>query len=189
VSIGSRRRLGVVVCGAGPAKDVSRLIDAALTRGWAVSVIATPSGLGFLDAAAIEAATGSPVRVDYRAPGTPRNLDQPGIEAFIIAPATFNTINKLAIGVSDTYALGALAEAVGRIPVTIVPFVNTALADRAPFRRSVDLLRNEGVRILFGEDDGWAPHPLGTGGERASDFPWLKALNLTEAALSNEGEA
>jgi hypothetical protein len=152
-------------------------------------VVATPSGLGFLDAAAIEAATGSLVRVEYRAPGTPRNLDQPGIEAFIVAPATFNTINKLAAGVSDTYALGTLAEAIGRIPVTIVPFVNTALADRAPFRRSVDLLRNEGVRILFGEGDGWEPHLPGTGGERASEFPWLAALSLTEAALSDDGRA
>jgi hypothetical protein len=188
MNLGSRR-LGVVVCGAGPATDVGRLIDAAQTRGWAVSVVATPSGLGFFDADAIEAATGSPIRVEHRAPGTPRILDQTGIEAFIVAPATFNTINKLASGVSDTYALGTLAEAIGRMPVTVVPFVNTALAARAPFRRSLDLLRAEGVRILFGDDDGWVPHPLGAGGMRASEFPWLKALDLTEAALPDGGRA
>jgi hypothetical protein len=32
----------------------------------------------------------------------------------------------------------------------VLPLVNTALADRAPFRRSVDSLRTEGVKILLG---------------------------------------
>ena len=32
----------------------------------------------------------------------------------------------------------------------MLPLVNTALAGRAPFRRSVDSLRAEGVKILLG---------------------------------------
>lgn len=179
----SGRRLCLVVCGAGPAADAGRLIDAAQDRGWTVNVVATPAGLGFLDTVAIEAATGGAVRTEYRTPDTPRARELPDFAALVVAPATFNTINKLALGLNDTYALGTLAEAIGRhLPVTLVPFVNTALAARAPFLRSVGQLRSEGVRVL-GVDDQWPPHPPGTGSQRASQFPWLKALELTETAV------
>ena len=52
--------------------------------------------------------------------------------------ATYNTINKWANGISDNFALGILAEAVGlRIPVAVLPFVNSALAShpRLPAQR------------------------------------------------------
>jgi hypothetical protein len=75
-----------------------------------------------------------------------------------VAPATYNTICKWARGISDTYALGVLAETTGlAVPTVVLPFVNTALAARAPFRRSVDELRSEGVVILRGPG-GIQPH-------------------------------
>ena len=65
--------------------------------------------------------------------------------------ARHNTICLWAHGISDTYALGVLAEATGLgVPVVVLPFVNTALASRAPFRRSVESLRAEGVKVLLG---------------------------------------
>jgi hypothetical protein len=98
----------------------------------------------------------------------------------IVAPATYNTISKCALGISDTYALGILAEAVSLpIPVVILPFVNSALADRSPFRRSVDWLRDEGVRILLGPGE-FEPHPPGTGDQHAGEFPWQLALDEAE---------
>lgn len=65
----------------------------------------------------------------------------------VIAPATYNTINKRAAGISDTYALGIAAEAIGLgLNVVVLPFVTSALAHREPFKRSVDGLRSERVR-------------------------------------------
>ena len=58
--------LTVVVSGAGPASDFDALIKQALDRGWTVQVIATPSALAFIDANAIEALTGTPVRARHR---------------------------------------------------------------------------------------------------------------------------
>ena len=52
----------------------------------------------------------------------------------------------------------------------VLPFVNTALAGRAPFRRSVESLRDEGVRILLGPG-GIQPHPPRTGGDRTDSSP------------------
>jgi phosphopantothenoylcysteine synthetase/decarboxylase len=148
-------------------------------RGWTVRAVATPAALDFLDLTAIEGQTGSPVRSRYRQPGEPRS--QPA-DAIIVAPATFNTINKWAQGISDTYALGLLAEGTAlAVPIVVLPFVNTALAGRAPFRRSVEGLRLEGVRVLLGPG-GFEPHPPRAGGEHIDSYPWHVALNEVEQA-------
>ena len=163
----------MIACGAGPASDIGLLIDLAHERGWTVQIIATPSALAFIDVPKLEAQTGRPVRSEYRSPGEPKS---PPADAIIVAPATYNTINKWADGISDTYALGILAEAPGLgIPVVALPFVNSALAARAPFKSSVNALRREGVRILLGPGE-FEPHPPGSGGDKISDFPWQLAI-------------
>jgi phosphopantothenoylcysteine synthetase/decarboxylase len=105
---GGGRVLYVIVCGAVPAAEVGRLIAVAQDRGWTVQIIATPSALAFIDPPKLEVQTGRPVRSEYRTPGEPKS---PPADAIIVAPATYNTINKWATGISDTYALGILAEA------------------------------------------------------------------------------
>ncbi len=174
------RSLTVVVCGAGPAGDVGRFVDIAVEDGWTVQVVATPAALQFLDPPALEVATGTTVRSSYRTPEHPGRV-VPNVDAVVIAPATYNTINKLAAGIADNYALGNVAEAVGRgVPVVVVPFVNAALAARVPFRQALHILRTEGVRVILGPDDGWVPHSPGTGGERQRAFPWAAALRAVE---------
>jgi phosphopantothenoylcysteine synthetase/decarboxylase len=175
--------LSVIVCGAGPASDVGRLVKLAQQHGWSVQLIATPAALAFLDVAALEALAGSAVRSSYRLPGEPRSLKA---DAVIVAPATYNTINKCAQGISDTYALGLLAEAISLpIPVVVLPFLNTALADRRPFQRSVGQLRDEGVHVLLGPGE-IEPHPPGTGGQQLDTFPWQLALDEAERLVEDQ---
>jgi phosphopantothenoylcysteine synthetase/decarboxylase len=165
--------LYVIVCAAGPAPDVGRLVTLAQDAGWTVQIIATPSALDFIDVAGLEKQTSRPVRSRYRKPDEPKS---PRADAIIVAPATYNTINKFAHGIADTYALGLLSEAPGLgIPVVILPFVNTALASRTPFRHSVDRLRAEGVRILLGPGQ-FEPHPPSSGAERVDSYPWSLTL-------------
>jgi phosphopantothenoylcysteine synthetase/decarboxylase len=171
------RLLTVIVCGAGPASEVAQLIKLAQERGWTVQVIATPAALAFIDVPAIEAQTGSPVRSQYRTPGEPRSRPS---DAIIVAPATYNTICKWAQGISDTYALGILAETTGLgVPIVVLPFVNTALAARIPFRRSITELRREGARVLLGPG-GIQPHEPHTGGDLIASYPWHVALSEAE---------
>jgi phosphopantothenoylcysteine synthetase/decarboxylase len=177
------RALTVIACGAGPAARLDVLITQAHERGWTVQAIATPAALDFLDVPAIEQQTGRPVRSKYRKPGEPRSHPA---DAIIVAPATYNTINKWASGISDTYALGILAETAALpIPIAVLPFVNTALATRAPFRHSIDTLRAEGVRILFGPG-AIEPHEPHTGAGLVANFPWHLALDEADRpALPN----
>src|SRR5688572_19014629 len=56
------RFLQIVVCGAGPAGDVTRLISIAQGKGWSAAVIATAAALDFLDAERVEELSGYPIR-------------------------------------------------------------------------------------------------------------------------------
>lgn len=169
---GTGRVLYVIVCAAAPAGDVGRLVHLAQQEGWTVQIVATPSALGFIDVAALERQTGRPVRSRYRSPADPK---PPRADAIIAAPATYNTVNKFAQGIADTYALGLLAEAPGLgIPVVVLPYVHSGLAARAPFRRAVAALRAEGVRVLLGPG-GFEPRPPDAP-EAVAGYPWHLAL-------------
>src|SRR5215472_11386667 len=169
------RQLSVVVCGAAPTANVGVLVRRAQQRSWTVRAVPTPDALSFVDAAALEAMTGNIVEVGYRSPSDVR---PPRPDAVIVAPATFNTVNKAALGITDTHALGVIAEAIGReVPVVMVPWVNAPLAAREPFRRSVAQLRDEGVYVLLREDDS-VPRPFGVDSSDMAVFPWELALDL-----------
>ena len=78
-----------------------------------------------------------------------------------------------------------LAETTGlAVPTIVLPFVNTALAVRAPFRRSVESLRAEGIRILLGPG-GFQPHPPRTGGSLIDSYPWHLGIHEAERALDS----
>jgi len=170
------RQLSVVVCGAAPTANVGELVRLAQQRSWIVRAIPTPDALSFVDAPALESLTGNDVEVGYRSPSDVR---PPRPDAVIVAPATFNTVNKAALGITDTHALGVIAEAIGReVPVVIVPWVNAPLAAREPFRRSVAQLRDEGVHVLLrGEHPA---EPFGAEISEVADFPWEHALDIAE---------
>src|SRR5215510_12310639 len=97
----SARGLSVVVCGAGPAADVPMLVHLAQGAGWAVNLITTPSALWFVDAAALEALTGAPVRSEYRG-GESGPRTSSTVDVVIVALATYDTINKLALASATT---------------------------------------------------------------------------------------
>ncbi len=162
--------LYVVVCGGRPAQDVSGFVQQAQAQGWEVCVVATPSAKKFIDVARLTKITGHVVRYDYKQPEEPDVL--PPAQAMAVAPATFNTVNKWAAGISDTLALGLLNEAIGLgLPIIAVPFPNIALAQHPAFQRSVADLRKFGVRLLFDPDVYPLPTP-NMGPPSAALFPW-----------------
>jgi phosphopantothenoylcysteine synthetase/decarboxylase len=180
---GGRAVLHLVVCAGGAAPEVHLLAAAAVAEGWDVWVVPTPSAVDFVDVDQLAAITGHPARARWRRPGESGSL--PPADAAVVAPATFNTVNKWAAGIADTYALGRLAEATGRrVPVVVMPFVNQALAANTVYGESLARLRRDGVLILDGTADadgirrGVAAHPAGTFDVRT--FPWTDALRALD---------
>lgn len=169
-----RKVLYLIVCGAGPASRIDDMVKLAHADGWQVYCIATQAAVQyFLDVPALEELTGHQVRTTYR---QPEDEPLPRADAIIVAPATYNTINKWAAGISDNYVLNQLAELTGLgAHIIVLPFVNTGLAGNRVFHRSIQQLRDAGVRVLFGPGE-FEPHPPRTGATVLNTYPWHLAL-------------
>ena len=105
-------------------------------QGWEICVIGTPSAAKFLDADQLAELTGHVVRFDYKQPDEPDALPPP--DALVVAPATFNTINNWAQGISDTLALGLLNEAIGLgLPMGALPLAHPGAGAAPGVRPSI----------------------------------------------------
>ncbi|HLZ62139.1 MAG TPA: flavoprotein [Ktedonosporobacter sp.] len=142
--------LYIITCASSSAPLVYKLVLAAQTVGWDVCVILTPRARNFVDVTLLEQLTGHPVRSDYKHPDEPDVL--PRADALIVFPATFNTLNKWALGISDTLAVGLLSEYTGlKLPIVAVPCFKTGggLDTNPAFLRSIKMLRRYGVHVIY----------------------------------------
>ena len=108
-----------------------------------------------------------------RAPRLGRAEFAPRGDAVLVAPATFNTINKVAVGLNDTLALGLINEAIGSqsVPVAFVPWVNPSLSGHPAYHPSLTWLRSAGAHIA----ELAAQDPEGFDAAIASTSDWLVA--------------
>jgi flavoprotein len=147
------RQLTLVVCGAPLAARADEVADAFRT-GWSVSIVVT-------DAAGQWFATSS-------------EHDRPRPDLVVACPLTFNTANKVAAGIMDTSAAGALCDALGaRVPVVAVPMVNNRLWGHPVWPSTLQLLAGAGVRFVdlrTGEVGEPKPVQSGTGPEIVAAF-------------------
>ncbi len=81
-------------------------------------------------------------------------LPRPPEGLLLVAPCSFNSLNKLAHGIADNLALSVAAEAIGRgTPVVVAVAVNTPLWRHPQAGRSVATLREWGVSVIEPEAD------------------------------------
>ena len=156
------RVLYLVISGAPAPEGLPSLVTLLQSAGWRVVVFSTPLGTRFADLDELEQLTGRPVRWEYRMPGTGERTAP--ADAVLACPLTFNSVNKVAHGHTDNFAVGLLCEMVGYgVPVVVVPHCKPQLASHPAFRASLDTLRSMGVQVLF---DPAAPYesrlPSGT---------------------------
>ena len=165
-----------------PVFDVAAVIEQAQARGWDVYLGLTPTAARWLDSRLSELSTltGHPVRSGYKLPGEPDV--GPKADVILFAPATFNSINSWALGLTRDFVVGVVAEGIGKgIPMIAMPCVNAAYVQHRQFERSVAELREMGVEVLYG-DGGFVPNQPGQG--KPKDYPWHLALDAAERAAS-----
>ena len=164
--------LYVIGCAAPPVLGIRALIEAAKARGWDACLVLTPAAARWLEPgiSLLTDLTGHPVRSQYGLPGEPGQL--PRADAMLIAPATGNTINKLAAGISDTLALGLVNEAIAsRLPTAVLASLGHDQAHPA-FPRSAAALRGAGVTLVL--PDRQSSGRTSAGGK--AGFPWHLGL-------------
>lgn len=178
----THRVLYLLGSAAPPVLHVAGVIQQAQAAGWDVCLGLTPTAARWLDEQlpALEELTGHPVRSQYKLPQEPDVW--PPAHAAVLAPATFNTINHWALGITDKFIVGFVAEAIGKgIPLVTMPCVNAAYVQHRQFERSIESLRAMGVRVLYGEG-GFVPNEPGKG--RPDAYPWHLALDAAASAVS-----
>jgi phosphopantothenoylcysteine synthetase/decarboxylase len=99
-----------------------------------------------------------------------------------VAPASANTVAKLALGIADNQALTQVCEAIGTrdLPVVVFPRVNAAHARQPAWDSHIQALRRTGVHLVYG-DDVWPLHePRSAPGRK---LPWSAVLDAVNAAV------
>jgi phosphopantothenoylcysteine decarboxylase len=164
-----------IVCAAPPAGHIQDFIQQAQQHHWKCYVIATPYATRFLDIPLLTTLTGYPVKSDYRYPEEKDSL--PKADAIAVVPATFNTINKWATGITDTLAVGILCETMGYdVPIVAVPYLKQQLAKHPAFSKNLDLLKECGVHILYDPERYPSPQIV----------PWSIILNTLNRIIGNK---
>jgi phosphopantothenoylcysteine synthetase/decarboxylase len=137
----------VIGCGTSKAQQLYELLPLLQAANWEVCVILTPSAIKFVDLERLAILTNYPVRSAYKRPEDPDVL--PPADALLVYPATFNTLNKWALGITDTLAVGLLCEYTVKVPILAIPMMSGDLAAHPAFARSLRLLRRYGVHVLY----------------------------------------
>ncbi|MFD5506734.1 flavoprotein [Streptomyces sp. NPDC127051] len=170
------RTLYLLCSAAPPVFEIAGVIEEAQGRGWDVCLGLTPAAADWLEESldGLAALTGHPVRYRYKRPGHPDVW--PPADAVLVAPATMNTLNSWALGITGTWLVGFVAEAIGKgIPLSTMPCVNSAYAEHPQFPLSLETLRGAGVRVLYGPG-GFEPNAPG----EKRPYPWGAALDAVD---------
>jgi phosphopantothenoylcysteine decarboxylase/phosphopantothenate--cysteine ligase len=100
----------------------------------------------------LEWATGNPVVIELT--GQIEHITLAGkhenhVDLVLIAPATANTIGKVAMGIDDTPVTTTVSSAIGaRIPVIVVPAMHESMYDHPAVIENIEKLRSMGVEVV-----------------------------------------
>ena len=161
-------RILLGVSGGIAAYKALELVRLATKAGHAVRVVQTPASERFVGRASFAALTGAPVLLDEfepdpsrgAFPGDPPPAHDPlshlelvaNADVYVVAPASANTIAKLAHGLADNLLTSAALAAT--CPLLVAPAMNNHMWENAATRANLATLRDRGVAIL---DPGTGP--------------------------------
>jgi phosphopantothenoylcysteine decarboxylase/phosphopantothenate--cysteine ligase len=155
-------RILLGVSGGIAAYKAVELVRLATAAGHSVRVIQTPASLNFVGRATFEGVTGAPVLVEEfepdpargAFPGDPASDHSPishlelvaRADVLVIAPASANTLAKLAGGLADN--LLTTAALANTAPLVIAPAMNSRMYEHPATQANLELLRSRGARVV-----------------------------------------
>lgn len=136
------------ICGGIAAYKICFLIRKFKQNGANVQVVATPNALNFITKLTLQTLSNNEVKVDEfeQKNFSPEHISfADNSDIFVIAPATANTISKLATGVCDNL-LTSVACAFTK-PFVIAPAMNTNMWNNPALKTNIETLKKRGVKI------------------------------------------
>ena len=120
------------------------------SKGAEVIVVMTEAGAKLVDPLTFRSLTGKPVPVDMFAPVTDWQIEHISLaekaDMFLIAPATANTIGKIAHGIADTLLTCAVMAT--RAPVLIAPAMNVNMYENPIVQENIERLQELGYYFV-----------------------------------------
>lgn len=120
------------------------------SRGAEVIVVMTEAGAKLVDPLTFRSLTGKPVLVQMFPPSTDWQIEHIALaemaDLFLVAPATANTIGKIAGGIADNLLTCAVMAT--RAPVLIAPAMNVDMYENPLVQANIDKLEKLGYRFV-----------------------------------------
>ncbi len=148
------RRIVVGVSGSIAAVEVPRIIRELIRHGADVRAVMSSEATRIVSAEALEFATGHPPvvqltgnveHVTYLGPGEGQ------ADLYLIAPATANTIAKVAHGIDDTPVTSFASVALGgHVPILLAPAMHAHMGANPALQESLEKLQSWGVGLITG---------------------------------------
>lgn len=134
-------------------------------QGHSVSVVMTDSATEFVSPLTFQALTGNPVLSDTYSGASNNGMAHINLtreaDAFLIAPATANTIAKIANGLADNL-LTTLAAA-RKCPLAVAPAMNVEMWNNPANLRNIEQLVSDGITVFYPNNGEQACGEIGTG--------------------------
>ena len=159
------KKIVLGITGSIAAYKAAYLVRAFIKRGAEVQVAMTPSAKEFITPVTMSALTGKPVVSEFFAAndGTWHSHVDLGLwaDAMVIAPASANTLGKMAHGVADNMLVTCYLSC--KAPVFIAPAMDLDMFAHPSTQRNLELLRSYGNHVIEPAEGELASHLQGKG--------------------------
>ncbi len=176
----SGRRVALGITGGIAAYKAIEVLRGLQRAGCEVRVTMTKHACEFIQPLTFRALSGSYVVVDDYAADNPDPIAHitfsQTVDLFIIAPATANTLAKLANGVADDFLSSTYLACTA--PVLIAPAMNTVMWEHPATQRNLQRLRDDGVHLIDPDEGEMACGTFGPGRLNEPEMIVSAALDL-----------
>jgi len=144
------KKIALCVCGSVAAIKAPDLARELMRNGAEVFAIMSPSSQKLISPSLLEWATGNPVITELTGKIEHVQLGgKGGVDLVLIAPATANTIGKMAAGIDDTPVTSLATTAIGSgIPVMIIPVMHGSMYRHPLVSENLKKLSSLGIKII-----------------------------------------
>jgi phosphopantothenoylcysteine decarboxylase/phosphopantothenate--cysteine ligase len=172
------KKILIGVCGGIAAYKTATVIRLLVKEGSEVKVIMTDHAKDFITPLTLATLSKNPVLTEFFSPenGNWNSHIELGLwsDLFLIAPATANTISKMANGIADNLLLTTYLSS--RCPVFIAPSMDMDMLNHASVSKNIEKLRSYGNYVLDAPD-GELASGLSGKGRMAEPEDIVKELN------------
>ncbi len=148
------KHLLIGISGSIAAIEVPKIIRELLRHGAQVDAVMSPEATRIITAEAVHFATGRPPILQLSGNVEHVTLLGPGegrVDLLLIAPATANTLSKIAHGIDDTPVTSCASVALGgRVPMLLAPAMHGHMMLNPALQENLERLRGWGVGIIPG---------------------------------------